>query len=753
MGRVVRALLQWTKDQNRRRPQNRSSAHAPVVRLPAKVAALISLRAVLDGTAKSKSYHALVHEVGRRLDEECMGRWLAKEHRGAWDSAKRRALVIPERANARLRKDARRIGRDRGYRKWTMGERARAGALLLELVSRVSGMVTLEPVTTAPNRHRLVPRLAPEVADWIARADRHNELLEPFYMPMVDVPGDWGPGRAGGYATDLVRRKSIVKNTGRRRTEAIDSADMPDVYAAVNALQRTAWEVNPDVAQVARALWDSGRQAPGMEKAEDDPYPPMPGEGRTGDWMRRRFLVRRGNLYRSSRRVEAARTLWLAERMLPLGAFHYPQQLDFRGRVYPVPTFPQPQGTDFARGLLRFETGSWIALKTCPEAFWVHGANCAGQDKLPIADRVAWILRRRQAILDVSHDPLDCSWWQEADEPWQFLAWCLEAGELLGTGMAHTRVPCYVDGSNNGLQILSLLLRDEVGGRSTNCRPGERRDVYQDVADAVTRALRERDDTDSRTWLSWFEDGKVPRAAAKRSVMTLPYGCTPWSSRNYVMDWFEEEVRQGRASPWGTDPYRRQVNALADTLWDAIRSTVGRALECMEWLRAASRASVEAGSPPSWLSPTGFPVRQSYTNFEVLGVRTKFGERVRWVQSRVAGERMNARRHVNALPPNFVHSLDAAVLCRTVARLTADKVRGVRSISTIHDSFGVPAGDVAALHGQLRLEYARLFREDLLQNLQEQLASNVGGRYAFPEPPARGTLDPGEVIGSTYLFA
>ena len=66
-----------------------------------------------------------------------------------------------------------------------------------------------------------------------------------------------------------------------------------------------------------------------------------------------------------------------------------------------------------------------------------------------------------------------------------------------------------------------------------------------DVADDVTRRLREVDDDSARGWLAWFPDGRMPRGAAKRPVMTLPYGCTKWSVTQYVKDWFEEEIRQG----------------------------------------------------------------------------------------------------------------------------------------------------------------------------------------------------------------
>jgi DNA-directed RNA polymerase len=232
--------------------------------------------------------------------------------------------------------------------------------------------------------------------------------------------------------------------------------------------------------------------------------------------------------------------------------------------------------------------------------------------------------------------------------------------------------------------------------------------------------------------------------------MTLPYGCTAWSVRQYVLDWFEEELRSGKVSPWGTEPPGRRVVELADHLWAAIEATLGRALGAMRWLRAMARTSLEAGVGPVWRSPSGFPVRQSYTNWEVQQVRTKFGERIRWVRSRKAGDRLNRRRHVNALAPNFVHSLDAAVLARVVARFSP---AGKIPVSTIHDSFGTTAAHIQNLGRLIREEYAAVFGPDLFEDFREQLRTNAGGTVQFPEPPVRGALDPSAVVGSTYLFS
>lgn len=750
LSKTIPVLTEWLEVQGAENPTRRSAAYDAVLAVPAAQACLLALRTCLDAACRGDTWHAACHAVASALDAEREARWVAKEHPGGWAALRRNAKALPERAPSRLRRSTRRFAQDKGFQRWSQRERLSAGGLLCQVVLQHSGLIALETVSMGRRRQRHVLRLLPEVDAWIAEADRRDTMLEPLYMPMVDVPGDWAKDQRGGYSTGLVASQHLVKNRSRTTQELVAGADMPDVYAAVNALQRTAWEVNPTVLEVARTLWESGERWEGIGGAEDMALPPRPPEGQpvTADWMRTRFLVKRENLRRAGQRGEAARILWLAGRMQPEGRFHYPQQLDFRGRVYPVSQFLQPQGPDLARGLLRFAEGKYITGEV--QWFWLHGANCFGLDKLSLGERYKRIITYVDPIKAVAQDPIDCRWWQEADEPWQFLAWCLEAGELLATGRVLTRTPCYIDGSNNGLQILSLLLRDPVGGSATNCTPGDRRDVYQDVADAVTTALREVDDDSARGWLAWFEGGRMPRAAAKRPVMTLPYGCTRWSVRQYVAEWYEEEVRQGRPAAWPTAGEAfKQITVLAERLWAAIEATLGRALETMAWMRQCADLVVKSGAQPLWVAPTGFPVRSSYPHWRSQVIRTKLGEKVRWVRHRRDAGRPNKRRHRNGLPPNFVHSLDASALAQVVARFSSTG----RPVSTIHDSFGALAPDVAELGRIVREVYAAMFQPDLLADLRNQLARVAGGGVCFPVPPMRGDLDPAGILQSIYAFS
>ena len=77
-----------------------------------------------------------------------------------------------------------------------------------------------------------------------------------------------------------------------------------------------------------------------------------------------------------------------------------------------------------------------------------------------------------------------------------------------------------------------------------------------------------------------------------------------------------------------------------------------------------------------------------------------------------------SNKNVDAIAPNFIHSLDACHLQNTV-NTCSDK--GIRDFMMIHDSFGTHAGNCKELADTLRSEFINIYLEnDVLQNFIDE---------------------------------
>src|SRR5262249_3123305 len=157
-----------------------------------------------------------------------------------------------------------------------------------------------------------------------------------------------------------------------------------------------------------------------------------------------------------------------------------------RGRCYASSTSLNPQGPDEVRALLEFSEGKALGISG---RRWlaIHGANLWGEDKVSLDEREKWAYANQYKIWAAAEDPLTDRWWCEADKPWSFLAWCLEWHAAFMTTQFQpqfylSHMPIALDGSCNGLQHLSAMLRDPVGGAAVNLVPSPTpSDIYAEV--------------------------------------------------------------------------------------------------------------------------------------------------------------------------------------------------------------------------------------------------------------------------------
>jgi DNA-directed RNA polymerase len=633
-------------------------------------------------------------------------------------------------------------------------EKLHLGAAAIELFIDATGFFTLDQRGRA-GTYTLTPTEA--VQKWITEQHARSALLDPVFMPMVVRPRRWRSLWTGGYLRQP-GGKGLVRESWSSRgiSEALASADLSLVYEAVNHIQETPWRINRRVFEVMRAVWDGGGNLGGLPPRDDLPMPPKPADIDTNEDARKAWRAKAAEVYdRNARlfsaRVDTQQRLWVAQKFADEAAIWFPHSVDFRGRVYPIPSNGvHPQGDDGSKALLEFAHGLPLGKSG---GYWlaVHIANLFGVDKVSFMERVEWTHDHARELIDSALDPLDGErFWTQADSPWMALAAAFEFAGWLEHGDTYvSHLPIPLDGSNSGLQHFSALLRDPAGARAVNLVPSqEPNDVYAEVA----RIAQDHVDADADPRAAPWR-GKVSRKIAKRPTMTYVYSATRYGTQDMILQTLKELDEEGEPYLGGADNYDA-ANYLSHIMFAAIAKVVSAATSAMEWLRAVARIASDAGVPLQWTTPDGFVVYQDYR--QPVGQRIE----VHWRGSKLAltlkdrssSPSRDGRAQANGIAPNYIHSLDAAHL-RALAR--AARAAGIDHLGVVHDSFATHAARADDLATLLRDTFVAQYRPSLLERFRDEIVATVPEAWKdqVPPPPPVGSLDLEEVRYSTYLFA
>jgi DNA-directed RNA polymerase len=659
----------------------------------------------------------------------------------------------------------------------TESQRISVGSKLIDLFHAATGLIEIRSVEAKRKKGRVEKGtllvLTPEALSMIRDGDQQMELLWPVFLPMVVPPNPWSVDERGGYRFGLKDKHPLVRSSGLKSLKG-QSDDLPIVFDALNAIQNTAWSINRRVFETVMQVWERGGSLAGLPATVDKPVPSRPEDLATNPeakrvWKRAAGDIHDWNAYRRAKSASLANTMMVAKLVLEEDAIWFPANLDFRGRVYPIPNYLNPQGDDLSRGLLQFAEGKelgdhgarWLAI---------HGANCLGEynsikfSKLTLSDRHAWIKEHTPAIVDVAEDPMSHLWWSEADEPLQFLAFCFEWADYITKGSSPcfvSHIPVGIDGSCNGIQHFSAMFRDEVGGRAVNLLPLDQpEDLYGRVADTVNDRLVSLVAEGDQLAPMWIRSGLVDRKLAKRPTMTFGYGSNKYGFREQIKDYctshdqwlatksvfeLEEDGRIRFLFP-------QAATMMSVLIWESLQDVVVKSFEGREWMQGATRAVVANGKPMRWTVPvTGFPVRQQYYRYETARVETVLAGKVVRPSVRKRTQQIDKVKQANAIAPNVVHSLDAAALMLTVHMAQSE---GLTHFAMIHDSYGTHAGDMELLSRVTRQAFLRLYTEaDVATHLYQSFLAQADDPEKVSAPPAKGSLDLGLVLASSYFFA
>ncbi|BAF89605.1 DNA-directed RNA polymerase [Azorhizobium caulinodans ORS 571] len=753
-----------------------------------EVAAYLALKTVLDSITRRETLQRCAIRVASALQDEVRMRAFRERHPERFKVT----MSKIERATSRRYKTtvarlmAGRVGIDED---WPTSDKLHVGIKLIEVLREATGMVDIQRDTMGINDTQVFVVATEATLQWIADANQRMEFLSPAFLPTIIPPKRWTTPFDGGYHSGLVQRLPFVKTRNRNYLEELAGRDLSAVYAAVNAMQETPWQVNRDVLRVLKEAWDRDLKSPKLKLPPRDPLdlPPKPADIATNEvsrkeWKKAASLIHAANAKLKSKRVQIRKIIELAGQFSEYAEIYFPYQLDFRGRVYAVPMFLNPQGPDHAKALLTFARGKPIGDGVAAGWLAIHGANVYGYDKASLEDRISWVEERNALIASVAADPWGegFEFWTEADKPWQFLAFCFEWAGFLREGFDYvSTLPVALDGSCNGLQHYSAALRDPVGGAAVNLVPsGKPQDIYARVAEValglVTAFVCPNGSTTgtipnlSRLRKTWAEHGideldmanrwlafGIDRKVTKRAVMTLPYGSTQYSCREFIEEAVREKVEEGKPNPFAvgdSDGIFKATLWLQPLVWQAIGEVVKAARVGMDWLKECARLAAAEGLPVIWQTPDGFLVQQSYRNSSARRIDTHLDGRVRLI-IREELDTIDKRRQQQGVAPNWVHSMDATAM-RMFINLAL--TNGMQHFALVHDSYGTVAADVELMGACLRKAFVQLYTDcDPLAEFRVDIAGMLSDDALgdLPEVPAKGTLDVSLVEESDFFFA
>ena len=598
-----------------------------------------------------------------------------------------------------------------------------------------------------------------EVYAAIGRGIDGRGVLRPIKTLMVVPPMPWGKvedgekdrekssgQRGGGYIT--IRVPYMTKPT-RTQKDAMASADLTEEHACINAIQGQPLWINTFIRDVQRQLFEEGGGVVGVASKHDRPMPAELVPPYTDDEIRarkgERVATYRQNISLGAEREMFHEQLRQADEVAGRTCWA-PVRNDFRGRFYPDPGHMSYHGPDATRALICFpperppcgsmddEAIKWLA---------VHAANCFGQDKLSVVDRVAWSMDHLKAMQACADDPLQNRWWMEAGEPFRFLA----ATRAFFDPDAAASAVVAMDATCSGMQHYAAIMRDEQTAALVNMLPSDERmprsDFYGTIAGATAPEAHASGDDALQIVFDGLKAGMFKwRDLVKQPVMTKVYGVTAIGAREQQEDVLLDRLYGGRrTATWEQKraAYRASI-VLSQMTMRAMGGACPRVDAAMAYIQRGAHHIAKAGFEVAWTAPTGLPVVQPYhklvqidTIVGVLRIATGDGP-------------LDTKRHRSSSAPNFIHSIDMAHAKRTGRAV----ISGGGAFFAVHDEFNTRPWHRPTVARLAREQFIKLHEVNRLEMLREEWMLRFG--VNLPEIPEGGGLDITGILENPNFF-
>lgn len=698
--------------------------------LPVEKIAVIALDTTISSILRSGNAGVptttLTAEIGGLIETEVNLRKL-KNSKDASSNWAKRLLKDKPRESIQLYKKIKKITKE--IEAWSWDIKVKIGAALVKILLNSVKSDKGENVFTfsstfnvnTQKRQGLV-KISPES---FAELDNNRMgVILPRFLPMLVPPQPWNNKEYFGAYLRL--KAPILKHTSRLQLEATKKAEMKSVLEGLDYLGKTTWRINKavyDVVFQARERDMVIGELPNPKdieiisredfiekylKANEDPNadPEVLKKERNKAYEQWRTRVEKKNAELHSLRCDIQIKLSIADQFVNERMF-FPHNLDFRGRAYPIPPNLSHLGSDLCRGILMFDDAKTLG----PQGLrWlkIHLANLWGYNKVPFDERIAWVDRNMEKIIDSAKNPLEGEmWWAQAESPYQALATCMElhqAYQLEDPTQYQCRLPVHQDGSCNGLQHYAGLGRDLMGGKAVNLTPSNSpQDVYSKVLEIVLKRIDEdsciAEDVEDpkllerRKW-ALIVKNVVNRKVIKQTVMTSVYGVTKIGARAQVQARLME-LFTSNSSVMSAERERElywAANYVAGLTLVSLHEIFDNAKKIMDWLALVSLMVASEGQTMSWITPLGLPVTQPYRREAHYAVKTVLQNVILTLNSDLLP--VSSKKQKTAFPPNFVHSLDATHMLMTCLKMKEQKL----TFAAVHDSYWTHAADVSTMN-------------------------------------------------------
>ena len=137
------------------------------------------------------------------------------------------------------------------------------------------------------------------------------------------------------------------------------------------------------------------------------------------------------------------------------------------------------------------------------------------------------------------------------------------------------------------------------------------------------------------------------------------------------------------AHPFGDNaselPLLDALALLTKVLWDSIGDVVVAARNGMAMIQSIAKQCSHEGKPLVWTTPTGFIVEQAIYKSRSVRVETALFGGIR-IQLNEQTEEIDSIKMQSSSAPNFVHSMDASHLIRSVNAFTGNGIQDRKSV-------------------------------------------------------------------------